>query len=80
MLGLICISRLRTGATTVEGEGVGMSKDTENKTESVFVGLLMTHESIPSLVGRYDNPKLLTGPPGYISWQNSFLGIDSCAP
>jgi hypothetical protein len=29
---------------------------------------------------RCDNPIWRTGPPGYIGWRNSFLGIDSWAP
>ncbi len=31
-------------------------------------------ESIPSLVGPYDNPVWRSGPPGYIGWRNRFLG------
>ncbi len=42
------------------------SYQTSSKKSSVFVKLLKTQESIPSLAGRYDNPILRTGPPGYI--------------
>jgi hypothetical protein len=45
-------------------------------TESLFLDLLRSQESIPSLAGLYDNP------PGYIGWRNridsseSILGLN----
>jgi hypothetical protein len=33
-----------------------------------------------SVLGTEEEEGYRTGPPGYIGWQNSFLGIDSAAP
>jgi hypothetical protein len=50
------------------------------KSEPVFVDLLRSHGIDSQPAGRCDNPLCHTGLPGYIGWQNRFLGIDSCAP
>jgi hypothetical protein len=44
--------------------------------EPVFVDLLKSHGIDSQPAGRYDNPICRTGLPGYIGWQNRFLGID----
>jgi hypothetical protein len=48
--------------------------------EPVFVDLSRIPGNDSQPAGRYDNPIYRTGPPGYIGFQNRFLGIDSWAP
>jgi hypothetical protein len=85
------ISLSLKGATSLEGccqimevEGKGWEMGWAcnphlQHAEPESVNLLRSHESIPGLPGRYDNPTLRTGPSGYIGWRNLFLGIDSWA-
>ncbi len=48
--------------------------------EPVFVDLLRRPGIDSQPGGPVRNPICRTGPPGYIGWQNRFLGIDSWAP
>ncbi len=52
-------------------------KNCYDHTETEFVNLLRSQESIPSLAGQYDNPIWRTGPPDCIGWLLKRLQIQA---